>query len=140
MFLPTLERFLESFFWNGEQLLCRIFLDLVRCVETASFQGRLQLRKQEKVRWSQIWRVGWLGYNSRFVFRQKIALKERQVSWRIVVVQHPTLVHPQPRPLQKYGFPSNASELLRDFSNLSDSQTAILENQITNCIDVNVFC
>jgi len=36
--------------------------------------------------------------------------------------------------------PSNASELLRDFSNLSDSQTAILENQITNCIDVNVVC
>jgi len=26
------------------------------------------------------------------------------------------------------------------FSNLSDSQTAILENQMTNCIDVNVVC
>jgi len=26
------------------------------------------------------------------------------------------------------------------FSNLSDSQTAILENQMTNCIDVNVIC
>jgi hypothetical protein len=33
--------------------------------------------------------------------------------------------------------PSNTSELLR---NLSDSQMAILENQITNCIDVNVVC
>ena len=32
------------------------------------FQGRLQFRKQKKVRWSQIWRVGWLGYNGRFVF------------------------------------------------------------------------
>jgi len=36
--------------------------------------------------------------------------------------------------------PSNTSELLRDFSNLSDSQTAILENQIANCINVNVVC
>ena len=36
--------------------------------------------------------------------------------------------------------PSIASELLYDFRNLSDSQTAILENQITNCIDVNVVC
>jgi hypothetical protein len=26
------------------------------------------------------------------------------------------------------------------FSNLSDGQTAILENQITNCVDVNVIC
>jgi hypothetical protein len=36
--------------------------------------------------------------------------------------------------------PSNASELLRDFRNLFYSQTAILENQITNCIDVNDVC
>ena len=43
MFMPTSERFR-----NGEQLLRQIFLDLVKCVETASFQGRLQLRKQKK--------------------------------------------------------------------------------------------
>jgi hypothetical protein len=48
MFLPTLERFLERFFRNGEQLIHQIFLDPVNCVETASFQGRLQLRKQKK--------------------------------------------------------------------------------------------
>ena len=105
MFLSTLEHFLESFFQNGEQLLCQIFLDLVKCVETASFQGRLQLRKQKKVHRSQIWRVEWLGYNGHFVFRQKIVHKERRVSWCIVVVQHPTLVRPQRRPLLAYGFP-----------------------------------
>jgi len=71
----------------------------------ASFQGRLQLRKQKKVQWRQIWRVGWLGYNGHFIFRQKIAHKERRVSWCIVVVQHPTLVRPQLRPLPAYGFP-----------------------------------
>ena len=102
--MPTLERFLERFFRNGKQLVRRIFLDLVNCVETASFQGRLLLRKQKKVCWSQIWRVGWLGYNGRFVFCQKIAHKEGRVSWCIVVVQHPTLVRPQLRPLPAYGF------------------------------------
>jgi len=96
---------MKCFFQNGEQLIRRIFLDLVNCVETASFQGRLQLRKQKKVRWSQIWRLGWLGYKGRFVFRQKIAHKEGRVSWCIVVVQHPTLVRPQLRPLPTYGFP-----------------------------------
>jgi len=101
MFLPTL----ECFFQNGEQLLRRIFLDLIRCVETASFQGRLQLGKQKKVCWSHIWRVGWLGCNGRFIFHQKIARKEWQVSWCIFVVQHPTLVRPQLRPLPAYGFP-----------------------------------
>ena len=45
------------------------------------------------------------GYNSRFVFRQKIAHKERRVSWCIVVVQHPTLVRPKLRLLPGYGFP-----------------------------------
>jgi len=59
----------------------------------------------KKVRWSQIWRVGWLRYNGCFVFRQKIAHKERQVSWCIVMVQHPTLVRPQLRPPLAYGFP-----------------------------------
>jgi hypothetical protein len=47
MFRPTLEHFLECCFQNGE-LLCRMFLDLVKCVETASFQGILQLSKQKK--------------------------------------------------------------------------------------------
>ena len=61
--------------------------------------------RKKKVRCSQIWRVGWLGCNGRFVFRHKIAHKERRVSWCIVVVQHPTLVHPQLRPLPVYGFP-----------------------------------
>jgi len=104
-FLPTLERFLEHLFQNGEQLLCQIFLDLIKCDETASFQGRLQLRKQKKVCWSQIWRVGWLGYNSCFIFCQKIAHKERQVCWCSVMVQHPTLVRPQLRHLLAYSFP-----------------------------------
>ena len=77
----------------------------MKCVETASFQVGLQLRKQKNVRWSQIWRVGWLGYNGHFVFRQKIAHKERRESWCIVVVQHQTLVRPQLRPLPAYSFP-----------------------------------
>jgi len=70
-----------------------------------SFKVDFQLRKQKKVRWSKIWRVGWLGYNGRFIFRQKIAHKEWRLSWCIVVVQHPTLVCPQLRPLPAYGFP-----------------------------------
>jgi hypothetical protein len=75
----------------------------------------------------------WLGYNGRFVFRQKIAHNERRVSWCIVVLQHPSLVRPQLRPLPAYGD-------AYIFSNLSDGKTAILENQFTNCADVNVIC
>jgi len=69
------------------------------------FKVDFNLGNRKKVRWSQILRLGWLGYNGRFVFRQKIAHKERRVSWCIVVVQHPTLVRPLLRPLPAYSFP-----------------------------------
>jgi hypothetical protein len=68
-----------------------------------------------------------------FIFRQKIAHKELRVNWCIVVVQHPNLVRPQLRTLLAYGD-------AYIFSNLSDDQKAISENQITNWIYVNVIC
>jgi len=74
-----------DFFWNSSNVLKPLF------------QARFQLMEQKKAHWIQIWTTGWLGYKYRFVFRQKIAHKGRRLNWCIVVMQHPTMVHPQLR-------------------------------------------
>jgi hypothetical protein len=75
---------------------------------SATFQSGLQPREQDKVCRGQIWRVGWLGDNSRLVLPQKFTDEEQRVSRRVVMVQHPGLIST----LQASSFallPSNAS-------------------------------
>ena len=58
-----------------------------------------------KIRRGQIWRVGRLGNNSRFMLRQKFTDKEWRVSWCIVMVQQSGVVCPRLRPLPSHCHP-----------------------------------
>jgi len=124
--MPTLERFLVRFIRNGEQLLRRIFLDLVKCVETASFQGRLQLRKQKKSTLEPNLESRVAGVQRSFRFSPENCAQGTMSELVHCRGATPNSGSSTTEASSGVRLPSNASELLRDFSNLSDSQTAIL--------------
>ena len=103
-FFPLLERVLELVLRDGAKAPCPIFFYLFYRLKSATFQWGFQLWEQEKVRRGQIWRVGRLGNNSRFMLRQKFTDKEWRVSWCIVIVQRPG-VCPRLRPLPSHCHP-----------------------------------
>ena len=93
------ECFLERTFCDGAQFSYRIILNLLYGLETTSFQSGFNFGKQEKVCWGQVRRIGWMGHNRCLMFCQITADEKGRVSRRIVMVQHPSLVFPQFRPL-----------------------------------------
>ena len=104
-FLPVLERVLELVLRDGAKVPCQIFFSLFYRLKSATFQSGFQLWEQEKVHRDQIWRVGRLGNNSRFMLCQKFMDKEWCVSWCTVMVQHPGVVYPRLRPLPSHCHP-----------------------------------
>ena len=104
-FLPLLESFLEGTFCDGTQFSYCIFLNLLYGLEMTSFQSGFKFGKQEKVCWGKVQRIGWMGHNGCLMFCQITVDEERRVSWRIVMVQYPSLVFPQFRPLPAHSIP-----------------------------------
>ena len=104
-FLLLLECFLERTLSGGAHFSYHIFLNLLYGLETTSLESGFKFGKQENFCWGQGWRIGWMGHNGCLMFCQITADKERRVSRRIVVVQYPSLVFPQFRPLPAHSIP-----------------------------------
>ena len=78
------------------------------------------------MRWSQIWRVGRLGYNSQFRLSPENCAQGKTSELVHCRGATPNSGSSTTEASSGVRLLSKASELLRDFSNLSDSQTAIL--------------
>jgi len=70
--------------------------------EIGELLTRISTSGTRKIRRGQIWRVGWLGDNSRLMLRQKFTDKWWCVSRCIVMVQHSGVVCPRLRPLPSH--------------------------------------
>jgi len=105
MFLPLLECFLEHTFCDGMHFSYHIFQNLLYGLEMTSFQSGFKFGKQEKVCWGLVRRIEWMGHNGCLMFCQITVDEKRRVSRHIVVVQHPSRVFPQFRPLPVHSIP-----------------------------------
>ena len=75
--------------WNRSQNGCHKIFGGIHVRKTCTFDGRLQARKKEEVRWSQIRRVRRMIKQSYNFLSQELAHTDRTVCRDIIVEQHP---------------------------------------------------
>ena len=103
-FFPIVETLVKCDFRNYLQSLLRFGLYIFNRVKTVSLEWSFEFGEWPEVTKSQIRQIWWLWNEMRLVFSEKVTKNECSVRQRIIVVQKPTVVFPQIRPLETNSF------------------------------------
>ena len=103
-FLPLLKCFLEHTFYNGHSSLIKFFWISSMVLNQRPLKVVLSLGNRIKSAGAKS-RDGWLGHNGYLILCRLTADEELRVTWHIVMLQHPSVVFTQFRPLPEHSIP-----------------------------------